>query len=62
MIILGLTSYLLGAVNVEAQTSTNNKKTVLITGAASGIDRATAIAFINKGYKTYATDKDTTKI
>jgi short-subunit dehydrogenase len=43
---------------IEAQTL-HNHKTVLITGAASGIGKATAIAFVNKGYITYATDKDT---
>lgn len=33
-------------------------KTVLITGAASGIGKATAIEFVKKGYITYATDKN----
>lgn len=61
MAILGLISSLFGTVSVEAQTS-NNNKTVLITGAASGIGKATAIAFVKKGYKTYATDKDTSKM
>jgi short-subunit dehydrogenase len=40
----------------------SNAKTVLITGAASGIGRATAIAFVKQGYTTYATDKDTTNM
>jgi short-subunit dehydrogenase len=62
MAILGLISSLFGAVKVEAQTSNNSTKTVLITGAASGIGKATAIAFVQQGYKTYATDKDTTKM
>jgi short-subunit dehydrogenase len=39
-----------------------NPKTVLVTGAASGIGRATAIAFVKNGYITYATDKDTTNM
>lgn len=58
MAILGLFSSLAGTANAEAQTS-STQKTVLITGAASGIGRATAIAFAGKGYITYATDKDT---
>lgn len=62
MTILGLISSLFGTGNVEAQTSTNNTKTVLITGAASGIGKATAIAFVKKGYITYATDKDTSNM
>lgn len=37
-------------------------KTVLITGAGSGIGRAAAVAFANRGYITYATDKDTTQM
>jgi short-subunit dehydrogenase len=58
MAILGIFSSLAGTANAEAQTS-STQKTVLITGAASGIGRATAIAFAGKGYITYATDKDT---
>jgi NAD(P)-dependent dehydrogenase (short-subunit alcohol dehydrogenase family) len=42
--------------------SVKTPKTVLITGAASGIGKATALAFVKKGYITYATDKDTTNI
>ena len=62
MAIIGLFSSLFGTLSVEAQTSTNSKKTVLITGAANGIGKATAMAFVEKGYKTYATDKDTTNM
>ena len=61
MAIFGLISSLFGIGNVEAQTSHNNK-TVLITGAANGIGRATAMAFVKQGYKTYATDKDTSNM
>ena len=57
MTILGLIS-LFKFGQVDAQT-VNSKKTVLITGAASGIGKATAIAFVKKGYLTYATDKNT---
>jgi short-subunit dehydrogenase len=38
---------------------TKNQGVVLITGAASGIGRATALEFVKKGFITYATDKDT---
>ena len=58
MAILGLFTILFKTGQVEAQTL-NSNKTVLITGAASGIGKATAIEFIKKGYNTYATDKDT---
>ena len=61
MVILGLFSFLFKTTQVEAQTS-NNNKTVLITGAASGIGKATAIQFVKKGYNTYATDKDTSNM
>jgi short-subunit dehydrogenase len=57
MAILGLFSILAG--QVSGQTL---NKTVLITGAANGIGRATAIAFVQKGYKVYATDKDTSNM
>lgn len=46
-----------GLVSAEA---TGKPKTVLITGAASGIGRSPAVAFAQEGYITYATDKDTT--
>jgi NAD(P)-dependent dehydrogenase (short-subunit alcohol dehydrogenase family) len=36
-----------------------SRKTVLVTGAASGIGKETAIRFSNAGYLVYATDKDT---
>lgn len=61
MAILGLFSFLFKTGQVEAQTS-NNHKTVLITGAASGIGKSTAIEFVKKGYNTYATDKDTSNM
>ena len=57
MIIFGLIS-LFKFGQIDAQIVSPNK-TVLITGAASGIGKATAIAFVTKGYTTYATDKDT---
>jgi short-subunit dehydrogenase len=61
MAILGLISSFFGIGNVEAQTS-DKTKIVLITGAASGIGKATAMAFVKKGYLTYATDKDTSNM
>ena len=61
MAILGLFSFLFKTGQVEAQTS-NNHKTVLITGAASGIGKSTAIEFVKKGYNIYATDKDTSNM
>lgn len=60
MVILGLIS-LFKFGQADAQT-VNSNKTVLITGAASGIGKATAIAFVKKGYITYATDKDTSNM
>ncbi len=58
MTILGLlTMFKFGQINGQP---VNAHKTVLITGAASGIGKATAMAFVKKGYTTYATDKDTT--
>ena len=62
MVIFKSISSLFGTVNAEEQTLGVGTKTVLITGAASGIGKATAIAFVRKGYKTYATDIDTTKM
>ena len=61
MAILGLFTFLFKTTQVEAQTS-NSNKTVLITGAASGIGKATAIEFTKKGYNTFATDKDTSNM
>lgn len=37
---------------------TNEKKSILITGAASGIGRAAARAFLDRGYTVYALDRD----
>ncbi|MFM9839623.1 MAG: SDR family NAD(P)-dependent oxidoreductase [Cyclobacteriaceae bacterium] len=60
MTILGLlTMFKFGQINGQP---VNAHKTVLITGAASGIGKATAMAFVKKGYTTYATDKDTTNM
>lgn len=56
-----LTGLTLLAQIASAQNITKSK-TVLITGAGSGIGRATAMAFASRGYTTYATDKDTTKM
>lgn len=55
---IGLFALFLSVGQSSAQT-TPNPKIVLITGAASGIGKATAIVFVKSGYITYATDKDT---
>jgi short-subunit dehydrogenase len=60
MTILGLMAMFKGE-QMNAQ-NINTHKTVVITGAKSGIGKATAIAFVNKGYVTYATDKDTSNM
>lgn len=60
MTILGLMAMFNGE-QMNAQ-NINTHKTVVITGAKSGIGKATAIAFVNKGYVTYATDKDTSNM
>ncbi|MBC8153323.1 MAG: SDR family NAD(P)-dependent oxidoreductase [Bacteroidetes bacterium] len=52
---------LLLAQSALAQTD-SKPKTVLVTGAASGIGQAAAMAFVSRGYTTYATDKDTTQM
>ena len=38
---------------------TTVKKNAVVTGAASGIGKATAIAFVNKGYHVFGLDIDT---
>ena len=54
---LGVIALGISATATKAQ-ELQNPKTVLVTGAASGIGKATAIGFAKKGYVTYATDKD----
>jgi NAD(P)-dependent dehydrogenase (short-subunit alcohol dehydrogenase family) len=38
---------------------TTVKKNAVVTGAASGIGKATAIAFVNKGHHVFGLDIDT---
>ncbi len=40
----------------------NNKKNVLITGCSTGIGRALALEFHNRGYKVWATARSTDKL
>ena len=40
----------------------NNKKIVLISGAASGIGKETVMLFLSKGYYVYAIDKNSDKL
>lgn len=58
---IGLAALLIPIGQSFAQTK-QNSKTVIVTGAASGIGKATAIEFVKNGYITYATDKDTTNM
>lgn len=58
---LGLLLLLFSMEKANGQ-SANSTKTVLITGAGSGIGKATAIEFIKKGYTIYTTDKDTSNM
>ncbi len=40
----------------------NNKKIVLVSGAASGIGKETVMLFLSKGYYVYAIDKNSDKL